>query len=61
MGFDVSHSITNMGVSFSTKDNCFSAAKNLNILSLKEKQIGLDRRVKLRYICLVIPQDGASI
>ena len=61
MGFDISHSITNMGVSFYTKEKCFSSAQNLNELSLKEKQIGLDRGVKLRYICLVIPQNGTSI
>ena len=61
MGFDVSHSITNMGVSFYTKDKCFSAAKSLNFLSLKEKQIGLDGGVRLRYICLVIPQNGTTI
>jgi len=61
MGFDVSHSITNMGVSFYTKDKCLSAAKSLNVLSLNEKQIGLDGGVRLRYICLVIPQNGTSI
>jgi len=61
MGFDVSHSITNLGVTFLSKESCLSSAKALNELPVNEKQVGLDRGVRLRYICLALPQDGTSI
>ena len=61
MGFDVSHSITNLGVSFFSKESCLSSARALNELPVSEKQMGLDRGVRLRYICLALPQDGTSI
>lgn len=61
MGFDVSHSITNMDVSFFSKEKCVSSAKALNSARMNEKQIGLDQGVRLRYICLAIPKTGTSI
>jgi len=61
MGFDVSHSITSLGVTFLSKESCLSSAKALNESPVNEKQIGLDRGVRLHYICLAIPQDGTSI
>ena len=61
MGFDVSHSITNLGITFLSKESCLSSARALNELPVNEKQVGLDRETRLRYICLALPQDGTSI
>ena len=61
MGFDVSHSITNTGASFLKKKECILAAQKLNERPIKDKQIGLDQGVKLRYVCLAIPRNGTSV
>ena len=61
MGFDVSHSISNTGASFILRKECILAAQKLNIKAINDKQIGLDQGVKLRYVCLAIPQSGKSI
>ena len=61
MGFDVSHSITYTGTSFLLQKECVVTAQKLNERKLSDKQIGLDRGVMLRYVCLVIPQNGKLI
>ena len=61
MGFDVSHSITDLDTKFFTKQECIASAKNMNSLSLSDVQIGLDRNVQMRYVCLALPRVGQSL
>ena len=61
MGFDVSHSITNLGTKFFTKQECIVSARSMNSLNLSDLQIGLDRNVQMRYICLALPRVGQSL
>ncbi len=61
MGFDVSHSITSLNSHFFLKKECIVSAKIMNSKNLSEVQIGLDRNVQMRYICLAFPKTGQSI
>ena len=61
IGFDQSHSITDLNQSFYSSKECVANAKKLNGLPFNEKQIGLERGTLLRYICLVKPSTGTSI
>lgn len=61
MGFDVSHSITSLNSHFFLKKECIVSAKIMNSKNLSEVQIGLDRNVQIRYICLAFPKTGQSI
>jgi len=61
MGFDVSHSITNLDTKFFSKQECIVSAKSMNSLNLSDVQIGLDRNVQMRYICLALPRAGQSL
>ena len=61
MGFDVSRSITNLNSHFFFKKECIVSAKNMNSRSLSDVQMGLDRNVQMRYICLAFPKNGQSI
>ena len=61
MGFDISHSITNTGTYYYSKEKCLSSAETLNKLPAKEKQIGLDREIRLRYVCIAIPNSEKSV
>lgn len=61
MGFDVSHSITNLRTQFFSKNECIISAKEMNSRNLHDVQIGLDRNVQMRYICLALPKTGQSI
>ena len=53
IGFDVSHSISDLNRSYLTKNACVEAAKSLNKKPNRDKQIGLDNGVSIRYVCLL--------
>ena len=60
IGFDVSHSLTDLNRSYYSKDACIESAKSLNMKPNRDKQIGLDNGVAIRYVCILKPKIGLS-
>ena len=60
MGFEISHSISDLNRSYLTKNACIEAARSLNQKPNRDKQIGLDNGVTIRYVCIVKPSDDAT-
>ena len=60
IGFDVSHSLTDLNRSYYSKDACIESAKTLNMKPNRDKQIGLDNGVTIRYVCILKPKIGLS-
>ncbi len=60
MGFEISHSISDLNRSYITKNACIEAARSLNQKPNRDKQIGLDTGVTIRYVCIVIPENSLS-
>ena len=60
IGFDVSHSISDLNRSYLTKNACVEAAKSLNKKPNRDKQIGLDNGITIRYVCIVKPGTDRS-
>ena len=60
IGFDVSHSITDLNRSYLTKSACVKDAQSLNKRPNREKQIGLDNSVSIRYVCLLKPSNDLT-
>ena len=61
IGFDSSHSITNLEANFLTKKECVKAAQRMNSGSSDEREIGLDPGIRIRYVCLAKPRIGIAI
>ena len=61
IGFDSSHSITNLEANFLTKKECVKAAKLMNSGSSDEREVGLDAGTRIRYVCLAKPRIGVAI
>ena len=61
IGFDSSHSITNLEANFLTKKECVKAAKLMNSGSSDEREVGLDPGTRIRYVCLAKPRIGIAI
>tara|TARA_B100001250_G_scaffold184102_1_gene158405 strand:- start:229 stop:459 length:231 start_codon:yes stop_codon:yes gene_type:complete len=60
IGFETSHSITSLGIDFISKNECINAAKFMNSGSAKNREIGLDPGIKIRYICIAKPKIGIN-
>ena len=60
MGFEISHSISDLNRSYLTKNACIEAARSLNQKPNRDKQIGLDNGVTIRYVCIVKPSDATT-
>ena len=60
MGFEISHSISDLNRSYLTKNACIEAARSLNQKPNRDKQIGLDNGVTIRYVCIAKPSDDAT-
>ena len=60
MGFEISHSISDLNRSYITKNLCMEAARTLNKKPIRDKQIGLDNGITIRYVCIVKPGTGRS-
>ena len=60
MGFEISHSISDLNRSYLTKNACIEAARSLNQKPNRDKQIGLDKGVTIRYVCIVKPGTDRS-
>ena len=60
IGFETSHSITSLGINFISKNECINAAKFMNSGSAKNREIGLDPGMKIRYICIAKPKIGIN-
>ena len=52
IGFESSHSITSLDTYFISKKECINSARLMNSGSAKDREIGLDPGIKIRYICL---------
>ena len=60
IGFDGSHSITDLHRSYLTKNACVEDAQSLNKRPIRDKQIGLDNGVSIRYVCLLKPSNDPT-
>ena len=60
MGFEISHSISDLNRSYLTKNACIETARSLNQKPNRDKQIGLDNVVTIRYVCIVKPGTDRS-
>ena len=60
MGFEISHSISDLNRSYLTKNACIEAARSLNQKPNRDKQIGLDNGVTIRYVFIVKPRTDRS-
>ncbi len=60
MGFEISHSISDLNRPYLTKNACIEAARSLNKKPNRDKQIGLDNGVTIRYVCIVKPGTDRS-
>jgi len=60
MGFEISHSISDLNRYYLTKNACIEAARSLNQKPNRDKQIGLDNGVTIRYVCIVKPGNNPS-
>ena len=60
MGFEISHSISDLNRSYLTKNACIEAARSLNQKPNRDKQIGLDIGVSIRYVCILKPSNDAT-
>ena len=54
IGFETSHSITSLDTYFISKKECINSG------SAKDREIGLDPGIKIRYICLAKPKIGLN-
>ena len=61
LGFERSHSITDLNEKFLRAEDCFEVAKYMNELPFRKKQIGLERGMGLRYICLAKGTIGTNL
>ena len=60
IGFETSHSITSLDTYFISKKECINIARLMNSGSAKDREIGLDSGIKIRYICLAKPKIGLN-
>lgn len=60
MGFEISHSISDLNRSYLTKNACIEVARTLNQKPNRNKQIGLDNGVTIRYVCIMKPGNDQS-
>ena len=60
MGFEISHSISDLNCSYLTRNACIEAARSLNQKPNRDKQIGLDNDVTIRYLCILKPENDLS-
>jgi len=60
MGFEISHSISDLNRSKPTKNACIEFAKKKKKKPNRDKQIGLDNGVTIRYVCIVKPGNDRS-
>ena len=61
IGFERSHSLTDLNEKFLLAEDCVRAANYMNALSFQEKQIGLERRTGLRYVCIAKASLGTTL
>ena len=61
IGFDTSHSLTNLEANFLTKKECVKVAQSMNAGKSEEREIGLDPGIRMRYVCLAKPRVGIAI
>ena len=61
LGFERSHSLTDLNEQFLLVEDCIKVAKFMNSLPLQEKQVGLERGTGLRYVCVAKASIGTNL
>ena len=61
LGFERSHALTNLNEQFLLVGDCIKVAKFMNSLSFQEKQVGLERGIGLRYVCIAKTSIGTNL
>ncbi len=61
IGFDSSHSLTNLETNFLSKQECITVARLMNSGSSEDREVGLDSGIRMRYVCIAKPKVGIAI
>ena len=61
IGFDQSHSLTDLNEEYFSVEKCARVARQLNSVPFNQKQIGLNRNLVMKYVCIVKPKLGNNI
>ena len=61
IGFERSHSLTDLNEQFLLPEDCLKVANYMNALPFREKQIGLERGTGLRYVCVAKAGIGINL
>ena len=61
IGFERSHSLTDLNENFLLVEDCIEVANYMNALPFKEKQVGLERGTGLRYVCVAKASIGTNL
>ncbi|MDG2474245.1 MAG: hypothetical protein P8M50_03070 [Paracoccaceae bacterium] len=61
LGFERSHSLTDLDEQYLLIEDCIKAANYMNALPFAEKQVGLDRGTQLRYVCVAKVSIGTNL
>ena len=61
IGFDQSHSLTDLNETYFSVEKCAQVAMELNSFPFNQKQIGLNRNVVMKYVCIAKPKLGNNI
>ena len=61
IGFERSHSLTDLNEQFLLPEDCLEVANYMNALPFREKQIGLERGTGLRYVCVAKASIGTNL
>ena len=61
IGFDSSHSLTNLDANFLSKEECIKTARFMNSGTSEDREIGLDSGIRIRYVCIAKPKIGIAI
>ena len=61
IGFERSHSLTDLSEKFLLAEDCVKVANHMNSLPFNQKQIGLDRGTGMRYVCIAKVLIGTSL
>ena len=61
LGFERSHALTDLNEQFLLVEDCIKVAKFMNALPFQEKQVGLERGMGLRYVCVAKASIGTNL
>ena len=61
IGFDSSHSLTNLSTEFLSKGQCIKAARLMNSGAPSDREVGMTAGIRMRYVCIAKPKVGQGV